>query len=1198
MQRIDGRILYAPTDLINFMESEFVSWMDRFYILFRDLLQPDKPDESTKILQEHGNRHELQFLSHLREEKRDVCEIPEAAEDAVSLTLSALRDGREIIYQGTLALPPFQGRSDFLVRRNATTPAERSQFGDFFYEVWDTKLARKPKPYFLIQLCCYAEMLQHIQGVLPSQIAVVLGNSQIQSFRTQDYYYFYRALKEAFLRFQEIDFDPEHAPDWIDLPYFTRWRTHGEKLLEDRDSLVRVANIRRVQISKLAKSGITTMKGLANTELEFIPKMLPATLDTLKRQARLQVESTGLPRPKFELLPAENAKTSSLPVNGLTLIPPASAGDIWFDMEGYPHIEGGLEYLFGASHAQDGVLSFADWWAHNRIEEKAAFEGFLDWVYDRWLAHPNMHVYHYASYEVSAMRRLMGRHGTREEQLDELLRNNVFVDLYQIVRQSVAIGEPSYSIKYIEHLYMPPRSGAVAKATDSVVYYEKWLEAGEAADWQESSILREIREYNEQDCVSTYHLTNWLRQLQSQCGMTYAPRPSPFKHKDSKVASDTGEGREANSTVKQSRSSAGVSKAESRALMLAMLQEVPPQFSCQAITSQPCAHNESAMHGTHNEAEHWRLHQLLAWLLCFHEREDKPIWWERFARREMTEEQLIDDIDCLGGLRRDEHCRWGEKIDGKNVKAKLYEYRFNPEQDTKLHVGKEVVFCHDITREAEIVELDRNEGRICFRITPKFGEPPLQASVMPKELVGLRTIAESIFQVVSQWRQCGSLQGCINDYLHRRPPRFKSPIGNGRIADDGASADEIAKVIAGLDNSTLIIQGPPGSGKTYTAAHSIVHLLKSKLRIGITSNSHAAIEHLMIKVMEECNRQNVMTNAVKIGGDPEQTHSPIAWKKNGSEVFNANSSGYQLIGGTAYAFSHHLAAGSLDYLFVEEAGQVSVANLVGVSRSTRNLVLVGDQMQLEQPIKGAHPGESGASTLEYFLGNLSTIPPDLGIFLGTTRRMRPEVCEVVSSMVYENRLQAHEITSARSIILPSQRTYLTKASGIIFAPVLHEGNIQGSVEEVGVIKEILLELQRCQFQDEDKIRDLRLSDIIMVAPYNMQVRLLQHACPGVEVGSIDKFQGREAAVMILSMCTSDAASSRHGLEFIFSQNRLNVAISRAQCLAIVVGHPKLAQVNCNSIAQMKLVNFFCRIAQEGATQTIHPRPIPASTHAD
>jgi uncharacterized protein len=239
-------------------------------------------------------------------------------------------------------------------------------------------------------------------------------------------------------------------------------------------------------------------------------------------------------------------------------------------------------------------------------------------------------------------------------------------------------------------------------------------------------------------------------------------------------------------------------------------------------------------------------------------------------------------------------------------------------------------------------------------------------------------------------------------------------------------------------------------------------------------------------------------------------------------------------------------------------------------------------MQLAQPLQGTQPGDSGKSVLEYLLQDKQVIPNDFGIFLGVSRRMHPDVCSFISGAVYENRLQPHPDTAARALTFPSSTSELiTRTSGILFVPVAHEGNTQDSDEEADTIIRIVDELKRGIIRDGfDQNFDVR-TDLLIVAPYNMQVRKLRQRLPGARVGSVDKFQGQEAALVIVSMCSSTGDASPRGLEFIFSKNRLNVAISRAKLLAIVVGSPALANTHCNRIEQMELVNLFCRIASEG-----------------
>jgi uncharacterized protein len=261
-----------------------------------------------------------------------------------------------------------------------------------------------------------------------------------------------------------------------------------------------------------------------------------------------------------------------------------------------------------------------------------------------------------------------------------------------------------------------------------------------------------------------------------------------------------------------------------------------------------------------------------------------------------------------------------------------------------------------------------------------------------------------------------------------------------------------------------------------------------------------------------------------------------------------------------------------------------VANLIGMARAAHNLVLIGDQMQLGQPIQGSHPGESGLSILDYLLQGQATIAEDKGIFLGKTWRLHPRLCEFISGAVYDGRLQAAPHTRHRVVRVPPTARYVTREAGLLFVPVSHEGNTQGSDEEVAVIRVLVEELVGREVTNEkgEVKGPLQLADILFVAPYNMQVRKLGRALgPGARVGSVDKFQGQEAPVVILSLCASQGESSPRGLEFLLNKQRLNVALSRAQSLAIVVANPALAQTRCQSLTQMTLLNLFCRVMLEG-----------------
>lgn len=1124
MQLRDTKLFFSPSDLTNFIESKFVSYMDRLLVEKDPRAIKDPPDEGMKIMRERGIQHEKAYLDLLKRSNGDVCEIPEKAEDGIELTLQAIRDGRQFIYQAHLLRDQFFGRCDFLVRVDGR-PSELLK-SNYSYEPYDTKLSFKPKPYFAIQLCAYAEMLEAVQGILPEKFVIVLGDGTPKALRTEDFIYFYRQLKSQFLEFHD-KFDGSKYPEDIELPAFCEWKTLGKSILEDRDDLCRVANIRKSQIVKLKKASIERLTELATTSASSIERLSSETFANLRQQADLQLRSQGLDKPLFELMPAK----ADAPRRGLALLPAASSNDVFFDMEGYPHVEGGLEYLFGAGYLEAGNLKFFERWAHDQKQEQIAFEEFVDWVFARFEADPTMHVYHYSHYEPNALKRLMGKFGSREYEIDQLLRHEVFVDLYTVVRQSLRVGEPGYSIKNVERLYRDKREGEVSTAMDSVVWYYKWLESKDGNDEKSSKMLSAIRDYNKEDCDSTYELYRWLHDLQKKRGIRYLPPPPPAaaRERDDDAA---------------------------------------------AILARAVA----AKHGN------GVIPTMLSQLLHFHKREEKPVWWAIFDKRSWTPEELYADLESISGL-----CatsRWGERL----ARSNLYEFNFDADQETKIDVEDTVCFYkEDGSFETMTVrEIDTDNGRIALSSSKVV--PPGQIDIVKKDLTGITTISDSIFELVSAYCGGRELPPAVTQFLERKSPRLRGhQNGQPIIAEPNKSlVPQAVDAIRRMETSTLCIQGPPGSGKTYTGAEAVLALIGDGKRVGVTSNSHKAIEVMLNAIGALALERGIDLHGVKIGMDRKDTKSPtfkhpgIVFQKDVNGVFGA----YSLIGGTAYAFSRGDAVGALDYLFVDEAGQVSVANLVGMSRSARNIVLLGDQMQLEQPVRGSHPGDSGLSTLQYYLKDHSAIPADMGIFLGVTRRLPPRLCEFISSAIYEGRLSNLASTAEHNLNNPKP-CLITKATGLLFEPVPHAGCVQSSEQEADLIKELITELKRCSITFDGQSSQLVPEEhILIVAPYNKQVRLLKQRLPGLEIGTVDKFQGKQKPVVIISMADSDANESARGMDFLFSKNRLNVAISRAQILAIVVANPLLAYADCHSLKSMSLVNLFSRIVQCGAIEHV------------
>ncbi|MCW5588091.1 MAG: TM0106 family RecB-like putative nuclease [Legionellales bacterium] len=1130
---------YSPTDLTLFMRSPFASWMNRFVLEFPEKApERDSDDELMEVLQNKGFQHEKAQEELLKSQGLSVQKIEADTIDLKKQAmLDAMKNGSDVIVQAYLENKQFFGYADFLVK----VPGE-SKFGNFHYEVWDTKLSHKAKPEFIIQLCCYAEMLEAIQNRRPDNISIVLGNGENEKLKVDDYFYYYLSLKEIFLLSQE-QFDCRNTPDPADSKDWGCWSSYAEKLLTERDHLFQVANITKGQIKKLNKADIQTTQQLVNTNLnKRIPGINPAILERLKTQAAIQKESIGEDRPRYKIItPAPDEKL------GLALLPPHSPLDVFFDIEGYPLEEGGLEYLWGCAYFDEqGERCFKDFWAHDREQEKQAFKQFIEWVYERWQRDPTMHIYHYANYEIAACRKLMGRYGICEHELDQLLRNEVFVDLYKIVKSSLLLGEPKYSIKNVEHLYRGKRETDIGTGGDSVVVYERWRDlfanGVDTNHWESSDILKSIRDYNIDDCNSTQELVAWLRGQQQANDIVYL----------------------------------GKTEVVEPELKVDVTQRIELRY--RLISSATQAFSEDPKRAT--------LTENLAWMLEFHRRELKPLFWRLFDRLGLSEEELFDDLDCLAFCRRTGREPFKPTPRARNL---AYEYQFDVDQEFKgatdyfYLLGLEDENKKSIKVKFCVEASDLEHGLICLQ---SKNEPPSVVTLIPDEYVNPEPIPQAIYQLVADY-ESDKLDHCaILDFLNRAKPRIKNHHG-GAIApaqDPKEKLQQIIHAVKHLDNSYLPIQGPPGAGKTYTAKHVIAELIKIGAKVGIASNSHKAINHLLLKTKEYCSENNISGMfACTKDTDPNLRTENIAILKNNELAHHVTTS--CVIGTTAWGYARDDMANQLDYLFVDEAGQVSVANLVAMSRSAKNLVIMGDQMQLGQPSQGTHPAESGLSILDYLLHETPTISDEMGVFLGTTYRMHSTINQFISRFIYDSKLESHPDNDRRVVKVPvGYQGKLNKEAGILFVPVEHEGNTYASDEEVSEIKSLATDLIGRTFcEASGKTRLIAWDDILFVAPYNYQVNKLKQALgEQARVGSVDKFQGREAPIVFLSMCASDANESPRGIDFLFDKHRINVAISRAQSLAIVVANPQIKSTSASKIEQLKLINLFNALCCEGS----------------
>jgi predicted RecB family nuclease len=1159
VQLVDGTIIVSATDLVGYLACDHLVTLELDAAAGR-IERPIRNDPELDLIRRRGFEHEAAHLAALRDEGRSIHEIetrdaktPTELRDAEAETFAAMRAGRDVIFQATFFDGRWRGHADFLLRVD-----KPSTLGDWSYEVADTKLARRVKAAALLQMCVYADRLEQLQGVAPETMYVVTGDGSRHPHRVADYAAYYRRIKAGFeARVFGDSPVPVTYPEPVDHCRVCRWYGLCADRRRSDDHLSLVAGISRAQRTHLVDAELPTRRALGTsapgTPVRDIGQ--PA-LERIRDQARIQLEGEAAGHVLSELIRPEppDPDASGPTRRGLALLPEPSAGDLFFDIESDPWaLEDGLEYLFGVVDEVDGRANFTPLWGHDRAGEKQVFETFIDRVIARLDADPNMHVYHYAPYEPTAIKRLMGRHATREDEVDRLLRGGVFVDLYRVVRQGIRVSTESYSIKQVEKLYMPVREGPVTDAGFSVVAYERWMES------RDQAILDGIEAYNRDDCVSTWMLRDWLEAQREKAVAAYGEADW------SRPAIVDGAPTEENASI----------QAETAERARRLTADVPADAA------------------ERNEEQQARW--LLAGLLDWHRREAKPQWWAWFTLRGASPEELYDSPDALAGLQF--------VADRETIKQSLVtRYRFDPAQEYKLKVGETPIDPATGASAGVVQEIDPAAGTIdLLRGPSRQGTHP--AALIPSQpfdtklqRVALGHVADRV--IASGIAGAGPYRA-VRDLLLRRPPRVVGvPEGAPVASADDDVVAAARRIALALDQTVLPIQGPPGSGKTYTGARMIVELVAAGKKVGITATAHKAITNLVDASVAAAALEGVDLGVIQKGTIDSGSRAPgVRLTGESGDVAPALAAGtHQVAAGTSWLFARPDMAGVLDVLFVDEAGQLSLADVVAVGGSASSIVLLGDPNQLPQVSQGSHPDGAEASALEHLLGEAQTVKPDRGLFLPMTRRLHPDICDFISEVFYEGRLKPHPET-ARQRVGPGG---FVEGTGIRFVPVTHADNQARSREEAEVVADAIRGLIGKSWTDQRGVtRDLGVEDILVVAPYNAQVaeivRRVGSEFGRPRVGTVDKFQGQEAPIAVYSMATSTPEDAPRQMEFLYSGNRLNVAISRAQGVAILVCSPDLLRVRCHTPAQMRLANALCRyveMAAAGADEGADPEEIP------
>jgi len=1140
-----------------------------------DVLAPYMQEKPPKTLaQKYGDVFEdqltLELAASLPEDflrQPEVDDFATMAERA-DATISLMNAGVPVIYQGALmtdsATTLFRGKPDFLVRADwhlafvdgkltaAQLPGAQPS-GQ--YTAWDAKYGSKPKPAYALQVGLYVDALDRIGfKAAHATHGIILGSRTLEPLTEADVVPAMGLARAELERAIALAVERDAAGTLDELLDSFKWFCSSAKYCdiceypdlctasrEVAKHLSLVYGIRSSQIEKLEASGIHRIDQLAAAEESQRPELLtPATWDKLVRQAKIQWEARTTGQPKHLVLPGAK----------IEVLPPASDGDIFFDMEGFPYYlqRGGLEYLFGNWTRDSG---FVDFWAHDRNEEKLAFERFIDWAVERMRANQGAHIYHYAAYELTALRKLSTRHSTRESEVTWLESNHRMVDLLDFVSKSIVVGEESYSIKKLERHYGFERRSTVTNASDSVDGYDEWLvltaaanDAGASPDERAvakdaaAKQLQALSDYNEDDVKSTLALYEWLASM-----------PGAGTHFDSSkynVDPDAEEGLN-DRQIK-------LAELEARTASLIKMHD-------DWLDSNPNQKGSAA-------SQTW---QALTHSVLFYARESAKDFTDLMIRMQSQDTALAEDTKATGLVGVSEASRrMGRPNRGVSKLKVTFEAEVDPDGT------------YDVKEETQgyLRSADPNSTRFYCPATMRqvYGSHVEIEATLPLDTKEWKPDAFFNYSNVPAGAKESSIEGLVRDItakwvspnfepptgfvaldlLFRRPPRLTE---GATLNHDGSdhTLGNIIEALEAMNGTVLAVQGPPGSGKTYLGSHAIAHLLGLGYKVGVASTGHAAVENLLSACINDAGVDpRVIHKNNKTGDKTPRDWNTSVSTNNYPLMFNSGSP--FVLGGTAWTFSSDkLMDQCFDYIFVDEAAQFSMVDAVAISRSTKNLVLLGDPLQLPQVVNAIHPGGVENSALGHYMGDDQIIPDDKGFFVDVTRRLHPNVNAAVSWLAYDGRLQAHPSTEKNVVegIEP----------GIHIHPLNHSGNSTQSLEEVDYVLNLV----------QSHLGVLDQTEILVISPYNAQVDALRRALDAqafteVRVGTVDKFQGQEALVVIYSLAASSAEDAPRGVEFILNRNRMNVGISRAKSVCHFVFSGQLLRAQFRNIEELKAMS--------------------------
>ncbi len=1089
MQLIKEKFILSPSDLnkylackhyINLEKKRLINKKENFFL----------NDQFFEILSKKGIEHEEKYLSHLKLNFKKITLIPESSsyEERLKLTAQSLSSGIDVIYHPFIMFNDWIAIPDFFIKNSSKNE----------YIVVDTKLKKSLVPEHIYQSVIYALAAESLFNISIPKGKIISPSNISRTFIEHDFliYDYARDVRDKMNELEEfVNENNNTRPIPCALCKKCEFISSCEKKLNEDKSLFLLPNITRLQEKRLREVDVINIPSLLKNNIKP-SKMTKDTYEKLRLKAELRAHRLNGNEAVFKIIDK----------NALKMLPKQSENDIFFDIEGDPLIEDGLEYLFGLLIKKKKEYKFLDIWAHNKEQEKDAVFQVIMKLYSHCIKYSKAHIYHYNSYEVNALRRLSQKYNTCENELDELLRGERFIDLYTIVRKLLITSEGSMSLKDLEVFFLEKREGEIKDAGSSIIMYEMWTKT------LDKNILKDIKLYNEQDCKSLTLLVEWIDKV-------VAPNFNSYKESS----------------------------------------EVRPFADVKTPTLNTKSNKES----------------LALAISQFHEKEDKPYWWSYFDAKKSTIEDLIIDSSILAGLKL--------KIKDKNLKENEYKY-FYPEQDHKFSIGSKVAVLIPDNKfgfSGEIIFISDKKNEVVLKVSkPDIAKFPLihLKEPQPPNTINIRQNLEVFFKEVISKKAENLYPASFSLLSH-----YQSKIKNKEV---WAEAILDHKNI-GDNNKPLFVQGPPGSGKTYQGAIFLKNIIENKKDTicFITSQSHKAIENILLytkKITLGANRK-----ILKYGGKPNKYLDHI---NNYDKLFfllkeTRKKKETLIIGLTVFNISKLRSFNNLsdrkpsDFLIIDEAGQYGLANSVAAAMFTEKIILLGDQNQLPNVTQGSHVMGVENSVMSFCLGNNSIVGSEHGIFLPISRRLHPKICNYISDTYYQSKLKPHPNNKNRLLLAKNNSNQ--DLSGINLIEIEHEGCAQTSEEEQSAIqRKIVYLIENFHLKISDKILEITYKDFIIVSPYNAQVNLLKSTLASeINVGTVDKFQGQEAPITIISMSSSSIDDAPKGVDFILNENRLNVAISRAQIAVFLFCSKGLFNGIGNSLNQIKLINKFKKIKE-------------------